>query len=732
MRKIVALIVVFGMFTILGTARSFAGLSDGLVAYYPFNGNANDESGNGNNGTVHGATLTQDRFGNAHSAYSFDGISNYIDITNNLNFDFGNKDFSISFWFNASGHGVFVTQGDNLNNRWYAEIIQSVITYKWWNNGVLELNLVGNTILTDDVWYHYVIVREGNKFNLYLNGNLESSVTHSVTFPSYNKVLGIGSDVMLGGWTFVDGSVDDIRIYNRALSESEIQELYEDSTSGGLAGSAWPCFMYDAHHTGQSPYIGAQTNTIKWTFETNTLGGTGSPAIGTDGTIYFGSGRDEKLDGFFYALNPDGSLKWSFLHHLGCISWTAPAISANGTIYFGSRDSYLYALNPDGSLKWKYQLTGEIRSSPVINNDGIVYVCSLGRLYAFNPDGNLRWIYSTPFGGAISSSPAIGNDGTIYFEAMDCYIYAINKDGTLKWRYNLLDSCAEGASPAIGTDGTIYIAAPAGLFALNPSDGSLKWHYSAGDYITATPGIGVDGRIYFSCWDSYFYALNPDGSLKWRYQTGGWDYPHDSPAISADGTIYFANGDSGLYAFNPDGSVKWHQTGNYHTPAIGADGTIYTGTDSGILYAFGAKRTLIELDQFNAVPKDNQITAVWNTLSEIDNAGFNLWRSDTKDGKYIKINSKIIEAEGGATQKAEYAYGDDTAKPGATYYYKLEDIDTRGASTFHDPVSAVIPRKPRKAAVDYYPQYWYGMYSEPAWPPVYGMNYSWWPYYPYP
>ena len=52
---------------------AFADLKDGLVAYYPFNGNANDESGNGNNGTVNGATLTTDRFGNTNKAYSFNG-----------------------------------------------------------------------------------------------------------------------------------------------------------------------------------------------------------------------------------------------------------------------------------------------------------------------------------------------------------------------------------------------------------------------------------------------------------------------------------------------------------------------------------------------------------------------------------------------------------------------------------------------------------------------------------
>jgi hypothetical protein len=55
---------------------------DGLVGWWPFNGNANDESGNGNHGTVNGATLTEDRFGNLNSAYSFDGISNYISVNN--------------------------------------------------------------------------------------------------------------------------------------------------------------------------------------------------------------------------------------------------------------------------------------------------------------------------------------------------------------------------------------------------------------------------------------------------------------------------------------------------------------------------------------------------------------------------------------------------------------------------------------------------------------------------
>ncbi len=70
--------------------------SNGLVGYWPFNGNANDQTPNGNNGTVNGATLTTDRFGNNNSAYSFDGISNYITVMDNNVFNMQN--FTISTW----------------------------------------------------------------------------------------------------------------------------------------------------------------------------------------------------------------------------------------------------------------------------------------------------------------------------------------------------------------------------------------------------------------------------------------------------------------------------------------------------------------------------------------------------------------------------------------------------------------------------------------------------------
>jgi hypothetical protein len=77
--------------------------TNGLVGYWPFNGNANDESGNGNNGVVNGASLTTDRFGNANSAYSFNGSSNYIQISDASALRLSETDYTISVWINEVG-----------------------------------------------------------------------------------------------------------------------------------------------------------------------------------------------------------------------------------------------------------------------------------------------------------------------------------------------------------------------------------------------------------------------------------------------------------------------------------------------------------------------------------------------------------------------------------------------------------------------------------------------------
>jgi hypothetical protein len=110
--------------------------------------------------------------------------------------------------------------------------------------------------------------------------------------------------------------------------------------------------------------------------------------------------------------------------------------------------------------------------------------------------------------------------------------------------------------------------------------------------------------------------------------------------------------------------------------------------DQMIWYENKLTPTVIELSEFGAVPGTFRVTLQWITASEIDNAGFNLYRSTSENGAYTKINEALIPSRGSATQGATYEFVDKGVKNRETYYYTLEDVDSNGQSTFHGPVSA--------------------------------------------
>ena len=98
--------------------------------------------------------------------------------------------------------------------------------------------------------------------------------------------------------------------------------------------------------------------------------------------------------------------------------------------------------------------------------------------------------------------------------------------------------------------------------------------------------------------------------------------------------------------------------------------------------------TAITLASFEAKPGNNKVTLIWETATEIDNAGFNILRAESENGEYIKINDAVIPAKAGGAAGASYQFIDSNAKNRTTYYYKLEDIDLNGTATMHGPKSA--------------------------------------------
>jgi hypothetical protein len=214
-------------------------LQNGLVGYWPFCGDANDESGNGNDGTVNGATLTEDRFGMANAAYNFNGLNQWIEVppSSELNIS---QSVTVSAW----------VKKNEFNQRFEALVIkdQSIlstqgINYKLQlspNNDIDFYTSRGYTSVEfpDSNWSHFVGVSTNDSIKFYLDNNLIYSSVNQfngnplttndlpltfgrLPYDEFDEPNTAGNERM-----YYKGTLDDIGIWNRALSPDEVQQLY--------------------------------------------------------------------------------------------------------------------------------------------------------------------------------------------------------------------------------------------------------------------------------------------------------------------------------------------------------------------------------------------------------------------------------------------------------------------------------------------------------------------------
>jgi hypothetical protein len=217
--------------------------SDGLVGWWPFNGNANDESGNGYNGSVNGAALTTDRFNSENSAYYFSGTTDVINLANSKNFIGGS--FSVSSWctiedltpnnFDATIIGQISSAVNDRKWIFGYRAIQSqsgTSNYLFNNEGKVAASYDINWTPKASTWYHITwVFNAGNTIQTYLNGKLHFS--QSVTITHFNNAannvltkIGNGEDIDSQNNLPWIGKLDDIGIWNRTLSPQEISNLY--------------------------------------------------------------------------------------------------------------------------------------------------------------------------------------------------------------------------------------------------------------------------------------------------------------------------------------------------------------------------------------------------------------------------------------------------------------------------------------------------------------------------
>ncbi len=359
-----------------------------------------------------------------------------------------------------------------------------------------------------------------------------------------------------------------------------------------LEGPApWPMYAGDAQHTGRSLAEGPPSPNLKWMFRSGVLAL--SPAVGGDGSIYFGS-----LDGNLYAISADGIEIWRANLGQGT---GVPAISEEGVIHVGVTspvEEMFYALNRDGSIGWVYHVESYVvESSPIIAPDGIIYLAAsnpmtaAGAVVALNADGTERWRYDIR--SQLPFSPALAPDGTVYVGALDGKLYALNPDGSLRWQAHL---GTVTSSAAVDTEGTIYLGTGSSYRALKPSDGSQIWAFSPGyGQADSTPALGRAGRVYLTSNRNELYTVDSGGALIWTFSAQEEEDKevHFNSPITLDGArvLYVGTKEGELFAVNPDGSLRWRfplpEGGAVLIgPAVGSDGTLYVGAGAN-LYAVG-------------------------------------------------------------------------------------------------------------------------------------------------
>jgi len=246
-------------YTCNATGRCVSGGDSSLIAYYPFSGNANDESGNGNNGIVYGAVLTTDKNGNPNSAYQFDGVNDYVNMGDVL--DMGTRDMTISAWVKTSYTGdysFFVSKSyygaGNYRYSLYTSPTTGNVGIFIQGNGGSDVMFNGNAVVADGNWHFvtFVFNRSGNA-QIYVNGVYDTSQTISqwngVNFDS-NHPFRIGSYTdsdNIGIKYPFNGIIDEVRIYNRILTPAEIATLAGlTQCSDGIDNDGNGCSDYPA------------------------------------------------------------------------------------------------------------------------------------------------------------------------------------------------------------------------------------------------------------------------------------------------------------------------------------------------------------------------------------------------------------------------------------------------------------------------------------------------------
>ncbi len=226
----------------------------GLIAYYPFNNNAEDFSGYGNNGRINGGVTTvPDRFNNPCSAMLFDGMSGFIEVPNSASISSPVNAFSLCVWYKLSattGNNYWLTlvckgsdtselidnpqyrvqtqQNFSIQTTTCTPIPDMSSTISLSTKSTMCDNDVRNHLLETNKWHFYALTYDGSSMKAYMDGKIVFQEVTSYGLTKNNASLYIGKDEP-GSLEYFNGALDDMQLYDMALSDNDVQKIYNDN-----------------------------------------------------------------------------------------------------------------------------------------------------------------------------------------------------------------------------------------------------------------------------------------------------------------------------------------------------------------------------------------------------------------------------------------------------------------------------------------------------------------------
>ena len=302
-------------------------------------------------------------------------------------------------------------------------------------------------------------------------------------------------------------------------------------------------------------------------------------------------GRDAGHSGAStYPAAQTDAIRWTW-EAGGAIS-SSPVLAEDGTLYVGvstksgaDAAGALVAVSAQGEELWRYVTPDRIGSTPAVTDFGTIYVgCRDANLYAVGKDGQERWKYKT--GASIQSSPTIAPDGTVYIGSSDGLLHAVRPNGEALWTFDANGPVSSTA--ALTAEGNILVGDESGTLHAIDAGGTALWSASAGIQIgLSAPVIDAAGNIYVGSFDKRLYTFGPDGSAKWNKLTGG--QIEGTAALAPAGGVVFGSPDGRVYSYDALGQLRWNFQTNgavIGSPAVGSDGSVYVGVVSDIIADF--------------------------------------------------------------------------------------------------------------------------------------------------